>query len=231
MGLTETESAILLNMDLFEGIEPQQLDAILSCLNFKKSRYKKGEAVTVSGGAIDAFGVVLEGTVQILKDDVTGRQSILSAVGPGETFAEVFLCAGIKKSPVTVIAATRASVIFLDYERVVRTCTSACAFHSRLIQNMLRVLAQKNLLMNNKISYLLLKSMRRKLAAYLIEQYGDAKSARFSIPFSRGELADFLNVDRSAMSRELCRMRDEGLIAFQGSAFSITDPKGLFLAV
>jgi CRP/FNR family transcriptional regulator, dissimilatory nitrate respiration regulator len=222
---------ILLKMSLFDGIKPQELTAILNCLQAKKKHYQKNEMVTVSGGDIQNFGVVLSGSVQILKDDATGRQTILAALGAGETFAEVLVCAGVKKSPVTVLAVTEADVLFLNYAHVVRTCTSACAFHSTLISNMLKLLAQKNLAMNSKISYLLLKSMRQKLAAYLLEQCGTSQNTELSIPFSRSGLADFLNVDRSAMSRELSRMRDDGLIEFEKSRFKIIDKDGLYLCL
>ena len=231
MEIDKRDHDILLKMNLFEGILSQELSAILKCLNAQKSHYKKGEFITVCGGKISSFGVILSGSVQILKDDVTGRQTILSAFGSGETFAEVLVCSGIKKSPVTVLAATEADVLFLNYEHVVRTCTSACAFHSKLIANMLKVLAQKNLVMNSKITYLLIKGMRQKLATYLLEQYKTKGSAEFEIPFTRSELADFLNVDRSAMSRELCRMRDKELITFQKSVFRLLDIGGLSMVI
>ncbi|MFO7160047.1 MAG: helix-turn-helix domain-containing protein, partial [[Clostridium] cellulosi] len=107
------------------------------------------------------------------------------------------------------------------------TCNNACEFHSRLIQNMLKVLAQKNLFMNNKITYLTLKGMRQKIASYLLSQIEKTGKDRFEIPYSRTELADFLNVDRSAMSRELSRMKKEGLIDFNRNTFSVLDKQAL----
>lgn len=231
MEIDQRDYDILLQMNLFEGILSQELGAILKCLNAQKSHYKKGEFITVCGGEINSFGVILSGSVQVLKDDVTGRQTILSAFGSGETFAEVLVCSGIKKSPVTVLAVTEADVLFLNYAQVVRTCTNACVFHTKLIQNMLKVLAQKNLVMNSKISYLTIKGMRQKLATYLLSQYKVKGEMVFEIPFTRSELADFLNVDRSAMSRELCRMRNEGMIEFQKNGFKLLDIEGLGMVV
>lgn len=220
-------SDILLKMSLFEGIRPEELEAILKCLRAKKVTYSKNEFIINMGDRIDSFGIVISGTVQILKEDISGRQVILSALTAGDTFAEVFVCAGIKKSPVAVMAATEAEVVFIDYGRVVHTCNNACEFHSRLIQNMLKVLAQKNLFMNNKITYLTLKGMRQKIASYLLSQIEKTGKDRFEIPYSRAELADFLNVDRSAMSRELSRMKKEGLIDFNRNTFSVLDKQAL----
>lgn len=222
---------ILMGMSLFEDIKPNEMDTILKCLGAKKTIFKKNKIIVTPGDRIGSFGIVLSGTVQILKEDVSGRQVILTALTSGDTFAEVFVCAGIKKSPVTVMAVTEAEVMFIDYSRVVHSCTNACEFHSQLIQNMLKVLAQKNLLMNRKISFLTLKGMRQKIASFLLAETENTGKEEFYIPYSRSELADFLNVDRSAMSRELSRMKEEGLINFSRNSFKILDKTALCLLI
>jgi CRP-like cAMP-binding protein len=225
------ELEVLLETDLFDGILAEEISAILKCLKAKKIHYQKNELISVCGDKIESLGVILSGSVQVIKDDAAGRQTILSVFGQGQTFAETLVCAGIQKSDVNVLAATEADVLFLNYSQVVHTCTNACAFHSKLIQNMLKILAQKNLVMNNKISYLAIKGLRQKLATYIWEQYMSIGKLEIEIPLTRNELADFLNVDRSAMSRELCRMRDDGLIAFQKNRFKLLDTNRIGMAI
>jgi CRP-like cAMP-binding protein len=225
--MVERDFEVLLGASLFDGILAEEISAILKCLKAKKMHYQKNRLISVCGDKIENLGVILSGSVQVIKDDAAGRQTIVSVFGPGETFAETLVCAGVQKSDVNVLAATEADVLFLNYSQVVHTCTNACVFHSRLIQNMLKILAQKNLVMNRKISYLALKGMRQKLATYLWEQYMSTGKPELEVPLTRNELADFLNVDRSAMSRELCHMRDDGLIEFYKNRFRILDPEGL----
>lgn len=214
---------VLMNIPLFEGIKRDDLNAVLNCLGAQSMNYRKGEIMLTAGDEIRSFGVILSGSVQVLQEDSSGRQTLLSSFGTGESFAEVLVCAGVKESPVTALAAEDVEVMLLDFNRILHVCSNACSHHTTLIQNMLRMLAQKNLVMNRKIRYLMLKGMRQKLAAYLLEQSRTAGADTFKIPYSRAELADFLNVDRSALSRELGRLRDEGLIAFKGDFFMLRD--------
>lgn len=222
---------MLLETKLFDCILAEEIAAILKCLKAKKVHYKKNRLISVCGDKIESIGVILSGSVQVIKDDAAGRQTILSVFGQGETFAETLVCAGVQKSDVNVLAAVETDVLFLNYSQVVHTCTNACAFHSKLIQNMLKILAQKSLVMNKKISYLVIKGMRQKLSAYIWEQYTSTGNPEIEIPFTRNELADFLNVDRSAMSRELCRMRDDGLIEFHKNRFRILNQDGIGMAI
>jgi CRP-like cAMP-binding protein len=215
VGIIEQHLAVLLNTSLFDSILAEEISAILKCLKAKVIHYQKNEPIIICGDKIESLGIILSGSVQVIKDEASGRQTILSVFGPGETFAETLVCAGVQKSDVNVLATRDSDILFLKYSQVVHSCTNACAFHSKLIQNMLKILAQKNLAMNNKISYLVIKSMRQKLETYLWEQFVSSGKSEIELTLSRNELADFLNVDRSAMSRELCRMRDDGLIVFQ----------------
>jgi CRP-like cAMP-binding protein len=222
---------VLLETNLFDCVLAEEISAILKCLKAKKIHYQKNKFISVCGDKIESLGIILSGSVQVIKDDAAGRQTILSVFGQGETFAETLVCAGVEKSDVNVLAVTEADVLFLNYSQVVHACTNACAFHSRLIQNMLKILAQKNLVMNKKISYLVIKGMRQKLATYICEQYMSTGKPEIEIPFTRNGFADFLNVDRSAMSRELCRMRDDGLIEFHKNRFRILDPDSIAMAI
>jgi CRP-like cAMP-binding protein len=128
-------------------------------------------------------------------------------------------CAGIDRSPVTVQAAEDVEILFIDYKKIITTCPSACPFHARLIENMLKLVAKKNLMLNQKLEILSKRTTREKLLCFFDTQRGS--SQRFTIPFNREELARYLCVDRSAMSNELCKMRDDGIIRFRKNVFDV----------
>ena len=170
-----------------------------------------------------SIGIVLSGLLHIVRDDYWGNRDIVSPVEPGELFAEAFVCGGAKKLPVSVIAVEPSEVMRFDFNRITRTCSSACVFHTRLIQNMISTLARKNIQLMEKIECLAQRSTRSKVLSYLSAVAKRQKSGDVEIPFNRQELADYLSVDRSALSAELCRMRDEGLLAFQKNKFCIKE--------
>lgn len=212
---------VIKTIALFEKIEGKDLDNILLCLNSKIETYEKNSMLFLTDDIISQVGIVLSGSVQIIKEDYLGNRTILAELSGGELFGEAFACAGIEKSPVTVLTVTGCEVLFIDYKKIVTACSSACIFHTRLIENMLKLLANKNLMLNQKIEVISKRTIREKLLSYFSVQMQKSKSNRFTIPFTRYELADFLCVDRSAMSRELCKMRDEGLIDFKGNSFKL----------
>lgn len=204
---------------LFSGIEYCDFEKILDCLEAKTHRYEKGGIVLMSGDTVSFIGLVLSGGVKIIKEDMDGNIAILTELTVHELFGEVFACAGIDRSPVTVQASEESEILFINYKKIIYSCPSACGFHSRLIENMLRIIANKNLLLNQKIEILSKRTTREKLLLFFDIQRGVSK--KFVIPYNREELAHYLCVDRSAMSNELCKMRDEGLIKFQKNEFEI----------
>jgi len=214
---------LLARSGLFMNISVDELEKLLSCLNVTFGKFEKGQYLLSEGDHPRHIGVLLSGSADIVKEDAFGRRMILTTVGPLDMFAEALVCAQVQESPVTVQATGSGAVCFLDYGRIVTSCGNACGFHSRLIQNMLGILARKNLLYNKKMDFLLMKTLREKLSAYLLDQHHAAGSMSFAIPFNREELADFLAVDRSAMSRELGKMKKEGLIDFTKNKFVILD--------
>jgi CRP-like cAMP-binding protein len=173
----------------------------------------------MSGDTINFVGVILSGGVKIIKEDINGRAAILTELGTSDIFGEVFACANISQSPVTIYASLDSEILFIDYKKIVTTCPSACPFHTRLIENMLKLMAYKTLALNQKIETLSKRTTREKLLSFFDSQRGPAK--KFTIPYNREELAHYLCVDRSAMSNELCKMRDEGLIAFKKNTFEL----------
>ena len=204
---------------LWTGIGYSDFQSVLNCLSAKTAAYKKNDVILLSGNSVNFVGLVLSGSVQIIKEDIDGRITILTELGVSELFGEVFACAGIMQSPVTVLAMENAEILLMNYKKIITFCTAACPFHAGLIGNMLKIIAHKNLTLNQKIEIMSKRTTRGKLLAFFETHGGMAK--KFTIPYNREELAQYLCVDRSAMSNELCKMRDEGFIKFHKSTFEI----------
>ncbi|MBP8855062.1 MAG: Crp/Fnr family transcriptional regulator [Oscillospiraceae bacterium] len=213
--------SLLLQCALFDGIAKTELAAMLSCLGGKVHTYPAASTILQAGAAVRDIGIVLSGRVQVIKEDYFGNSNLLTELNAPEIFAETFACAAIQESPVTVHSVTGCAILWINYRKIITPCSSACGFHAVLIGNMLRIVAGKNLLLNQKIEFLSMRTMQEKLMAYFTLQRQKSGSDSFAIPFSRQELADFLCVDRSALSRTLCKMRDDGLLRFKGNQFTL----------
>lgn len=175
----------------------------------------------MAGDKLDALGLVLEGKVRVLQEDFWGNRAIVAQIEAGGLFAEAFCCAGLGNIPVSVLAADETRVLYLDYERVISRCPSACEFHSRLVKNMLGILARKNVTLTKKIKHVSGRRTRDKLISYLSAVAAEQGKPSFEIPFNRQELADYLAVERSAMSAELSKMRSERLVDYQKNRFTL----------
>ena len=212
---------VLRKTRIFFGIEQNEIESMLSCLNARLSNYKKGEYVLRQGGHLDDILVLVEGKLHIQKDDYWGNRSILGQITPGEMFGEAYvspMSGGIFND---VVALEDSTVIMFDIKRIITTCPSACRFHSMVVQNMFFAISEKNRRLVQKLGHMSMRSTREKLISYLSEQAKNNGSSSFDIPFNRQQLADFLSVDRSAMSNELCKMRDEGLVKFKKNHFEL----------
>ena len=208
---------------LFEGIKTQELGKLLDCIAPRHKKYRKGSFVFVEEDDPAFIGMVLSGLLHIVRDDYWGNRTIVTQIEPGELFAEAFVCGGVHKIPVSVTAAKDTEIIQFDFNRITTLCSSACAFHSGLVKNMLSILAQKNMRLMDKLECLTQRGTRAKVLHYLSTLAKRQKSAALTIPFNRQELADYLSVDRSALSAELCRMRNEGILSFRKNHFFIKE--------
>lgn len=214
---------VLENCILFTGIESGELNSILECLKPRVVQYKKDEIIATEGDSFTEFGVVLQGGVSIVKESASGNRTIIGMFEEGEMFGEIAAFAGKGKWPSTVIAQHDCYVMFLPPEKIVGECEKMCVGHRLLIVNMLRILSGRAMMLNRKVEYLTIKTIRGKVSAYLLEQYKKNESLIFVLPLNRDELAEFLNVSRPALSREMCQMRDEGIIDFHMSSVRISD--------
>lgn len=208
---------------LFDNIEYSDLECMLKCLDAKTREISKGKPVFLEGSPAQFIGVVLSGKIQIVRDDYYGNRSVLAVLESGEMFAEVFSCAGLETMPVSAIALTNSNILLLDCRRMLTTCSNACYFHSQLMKNLLQGMAWKNLALNRKIQYMSQKTTKEKLTAYLLDQAKQKESSEFIIPYDRQALADYLGVERSAMSAEISKLKKSGQIDTKGSWFCIKD--------
>ena len=215
---------ILSQCPLFFGISRQEMGLMLNCLGGKITDIGKGCPVFLEGNPAEFVGVVLSGTIQIVRDDYYGNRSVLTVVSPGGLFGEAFACAGVETLPVSAIALQNCAVLLLDCKRVLTGCSNACPFHSRLVRNLLQDIARKNLMLTSKIRCMSQKTTQEKLMEFLMEQAKQQAKVEFVIPYDRQALADYLGVERSAMSAELSKLKKAGLIDYRGSRFRVLTP-------
>ena len=215
---------ILSQCPLFAGISQEELKSMLSCLDGRIIQTPKGSPVFLEGEPATFVGVVLSGKVQILRTDFYGNRSVLTVVSPGGLFGEAFACAGVETLPVSAMALENAGVLLLDCRRVLTSCPNACPFHKKLVQNLLRGIAQKNLILTQKIRCMSQKTTQEKLMEFLLEQAKQHGRAEFVIPYDRQALADYLGVERSAMSAEISKLKKAGRIDCSGSRFQVLIP-------
>ncbi len=217
---------LLLETTLFSGVQREELASLLNCMQARVVCVEKGMPVFLEGDEAGFIGLVLEGGVQIVHDDYYGTRSVLGHTEPGELFAETYACSHVSAMPVSGYALKQSSIMFFSCGQMLTVCSNACQFHNRIVKNLLQVVAEHNVSMSRKIRFMSQKSTRQKLMAYLLDQAKKAKSPEFTIPFDRQALADYLAVERSAMSAELSKMQKEGILLTKGSYFilRLTNP-------
>ena len=206
---------------LFKNIDREDMVALLTCLNPYLKSYDKGNYITHSGDSINSVGVVISGTVQMLKEDIWGNTIILSIITEKDIFGETFVCSRSYNSTVSFRAAGNSDILFLSFEKILHSCSKACAFHNTLIDNMVTLIAQKNIQLMEKLEIVSRKTLREKILIFLSRQAQQNRQLYFTIPMDRLELADYLGADRSALSRELSRMKEDGLIDYNKSSFRL----------
>lgn len=208
---------------LFRGISPEEVKSMMSCLQAFTKSYPRGTIIHHAGNAIHSVGMVLSGSVSIESDDIWGNKSILDRVAPGQIFAENYACLPNELLMVNVVAVEPTEILFLNTEKMFTVCSNTCMFHSKLIRNMLSISAQKSLNLSRRIMHTSSKSIRGRLLSYLSFQATKHGSLEFEIPFNRQQLADYLSVDRSAMSNELSKMQRDGLLKVERNRFILQD--------
>lgn len=220
--MNSIDYSFLSQTTLFKGISETDIQNALPCLSAKVQSYKKNEVIYHTGDKITSLGIILSGSVSLESDDIWGNTSIIDSLHRGQVFAETYATIPNKPILINVVALEQTNILFINVDRILNPCEKLCSHHQKLIRNMLMVSAQKNINLSQKIFHCSPKSIRGKLLSYLSYQSISTGSFQFEIPFNRQQLADYLGVDRSAMSNELSKMQKEGILTFHKNSFHVS---------
>ena len=215
---------LLQSTSLFAGLEAEALRVLLGEVGAVLRTYSRGETLVLAGQPNRRVGVVLSGELEAYRPGPEGARVPITRVEPGGVFGDV-LGGSSLASPVTVLAATACEVLLVPYEQLLLSDGSPA--HQRVLQNLVPTISDKYFLLSRRVDLLLLKSLRAKVCAYLLSEAEVHHSLTFTIPYSRIQLADYLNCDRSALSRELSLMQRDGLLETYKSSFKLLEPDAL----
>lgn len=208
---------------LFRGIDEGNVMAMMGCIGARLQQYSKNETIFSEGEPAKYIGLLLNGRAQIIRNDYYGNRSIVTNIEPTQLFGESFACAEISALPINVVATEDSSVLLLDSRRITQTCQNACEFHNQIIFNLMKLMASKNLMFNEKIEITSKRTTREKLMTYLSQQAKKQQSNTVTIPYNRQELADFLEVERSGLSVEISKLCKAGVIEADKKTFRIME--------
>lgn len=208
---------------LFQDINIKDIEHLIKCLKCKIVEYKKDEYIAIEGNKFTGAGVILAGNVSIIKENINGDRINIVTLKESDIFGEVIAFSGEDKWPFSILAQSNCTIMFIQPEKIINICSETCIFHKTLIKNSIVLVSKKAITLNKRIEYLTLKTIKAKISKYLLDQYKDQNSLIINLKFNREELSDFLNVARPSLSRELCKMRDEGIIKFNKKTITIID--------
>lgn len=212
---------VLKKCALFGNIESEELSVLLDCLGARVISLGKNEFVFSEGEPAKGICIVLSGRVQIVRIDCCGNRSIISDIGPSLLFGEAYACADTEELQVSAVAAENSVIMLIDSKKITHMCKNSCGFHNQLVYNLLKIMAMKNIQINRKVDIISKRTTREKLLTYLTLEAKKNKNMRFTVPFDRQELADYLEVDRSGLSAEISKLRKEGIIRCRRSDFEL----------
>ena len=212
------ELNILTECALFRGLRRAQIREMLPCLSARQARFRRGQFLLRAGDRASSAGIILSGEAEVLQEDFWGNRNIMARITQGGIFAESFACTG-EKLTVGAEAESECEIMRLKVGHVLGSCPKSCAGHAKLVGNLISELARKNLNFNSKLGHMGKRTTREKLMSYLSAQAMKSGKNEFDISFDRQQLADYLCVDRSAMSAQLCALRDDGILKFKKNHF------------
>ena len=212
---------ILRNSPFFQGMTEEEILSVLHCVSASVQHKKKDEYILRVGDSTESMGLVLRGSVLVLQEDLWGHRNIMHRIGPGEYFAEPFAATAGSVLNVSVVADEDSEIMLLNMERFLKTCPHACAHHGRMVRNLVSVMAKRVLDLNEKLTHMAKRSTREKLLSYLSAESMRQGKLAFTIPYDRQQLADYLSVERAAMSVELGKLQKEGLLKTNRNYFEL----------
>ena len=206
-------------MNIFDNISESEKHLLYKCVKAVLKHYKKGEIVFYADENIDSICYVIEGNIELTKNDYDGNEILLTRIGKGETFAEIFVCAGTK-SIVQAKSIDDTKILFLNFRNILNICPQNCIFHKKILENLIKIIAQKNLFLQDRLEMFSHKTLKERIF-YLLSKYKSADNSVFEIPYTREQMAKYLGVNRSALSRELSKMKSEKLLDFHKNYFKL----------
>lgn len=215
------DTNILTKIPLFESLNEKQITDVMPCLGAVVKEFKKNNIIFLEGDKANSFGVLLSGSVRVEKEDYNGNRSVINVIDKYNLFGEAYAFSGSDGFPVSIIAAEDCSVMLIESIRIHSSCINSCDIHRILFRNLLKIVSGKNIILNKKIEFMSKRTTKEKIMSYLFAESEQAGSRSFTIPFDRQALADFLGVERSAMSAEIGKLRKEGIIEVDRSNFRI----------
>jgi CRP-like cAMP-binding protein len=208
---------------LFRNIDDQSLGIMFDCLKPRMKKYRQREVIVSYGQPFTGIGIIAGGRVALTREQYSGNRIIITFLDSGNIFGEMIAFSDRKTWPVTVISQEDSTILYLPPDRITGTCSNVCASHTTLILNMLGILSNRALMLNRKIEHISVKSIRGKISSYLLDVLRESNDNTVVIPMKRHELADYLNIPRPSLSRELGLMRNERIINFKGSIITVYD--------
>lgn len=212
---------VLRSCPFFTGLEDHEILSVLRCVNATKALKPSGSYIFRAGDSTEVMGLVLKGSTLIIQEDLWGHRNILSRCTPGDFFGEPYAAKPGSVLNIGIVAEEDCEILMLNVKRLLVTCPTACEHHQKLIRNLVSVLANKILIFNEKITHVSKRSTREKILSYLSSESLKQSSLSFDIPFDRQQLADYLCVERAAMSVELSKLQKEGLIRTNRNHFEL----------
>ncbi len=206
---------------LFSGMTQEDITALLPCLHSREKAYPKDSCLLRMDEPVNELGLLLEGAALIEQEDFWGNRNIVARITTGQLFAEAAACSRHSNGDMAVYATQPSRVLWINTGCIMTPCQKGCDRHMQLIRNLLSSMAQKNFFLNEKLSHVTQRTIRQKLLAYLSSEAARLGSRSFSIPYDRQQLADYLAVDRSALSAELSRLRRDGLLRCHKNNFTL----------
>lgn len=220
-GFMQNYLPILRNCPFFTGLNDEEILSILHCVNASKVSKPRGSYIFRAGDSTEVMGLVLSGSALIIQEDLWGHRNIFSKCNTGDFFGEPYAANPGAVLNISVVAETDCDLLFLNVKRLLVSCPTVCDHHQKLIRNLVSVLANKILIFNDKITHISKRTTRDKLLSYLSAESVRHASLSFDIPFDRQQLADYLCVERAAMSVELSKLQKEGILKTNRNHFEL----------
>lgn len=211
--------ATLQTCEIFQNISKEEIKQLLICLKGYTKTYPKGSFLFHTGMKMEQIGIVLEGCVQVIKEDYSGNRLIFTTAEKGHLFGEAYACLPQEVLEVSIFAPVSSKIVYLNLHQAMHICNCNCGFHTQFIQNLVVILAKRNLYLTRKVEHMGRKTTKEKLLSYLSSCSRKCASNSFDIPFNRQELADYLAVERSAMSFELSKLQKQGFLTYHKNHF------------